>query len=116
VTHERNVEAIQRAGADFVLSYASFGAQTVFSIVRDKELVVLGEGVDLFHVPLPPSLTGRTLTEADIGARTGLNVIGVRVYGRMEANPHPDKKLVGGAELVALGSTAARERFRTTFA
>ncbi|MCH7473955.1 MAG: NAD-binding protein, partial [Gemmatimonadetes bacterium] len=28
VTHERNVEAIQRAGADFVLSYASLGVQT----------------------------------------------------------------------------------------
>ena len=33
VTHERNVEAIQRAGADFVLSYASLGVQTVYSIV-----------------------------------------------------------------------------------
>ena len=49
VTHERNVEAIQRAGADFVLSYASLGMQTVYSIVQGRELIVLGEGVDLFN-------------------------------------------------------------------
>ena len=28
ITHERNVEAIHRAGADFVLSYTSLGAET----------------------------------------------------------------------------------------
>ena len=44
VTHERNVEAIHRAGADFVLSYASLGVQTVYSIVQGRELVVLGWG------------------------------------------------------------------------
>jgi Trk K+ transport system NAD-binding subunit len=115
VTHERNVEAIQRAGADFVLSYASFGAQTVFSIVRGKELVVLGENVDLFYVPLPLSLVGRTLADAEIGARSGLNVIAVRVNGQMVTNPDANQTLVAGAELVALGSTTARERFHATF-
>ena len=115
VTHERNVEAIQRAGADFVLSYSSFGAQTVFSIVRDRELVVLGEGVDLFHMPLPTSLHGKTLAEAEIGARTGLNVIAIRVAGQVVTNPGPHRQLTGGSELVALGSTSARERFREAY-
>ena len=115
VTHERNVEAIQRAGADFVLSYASFGAQTVFSIVRGQELVVLGEGVDLFHVPLPDSLDGKTLAEAEIGARTGLNVIAVRQNGRVVTNPGANQTLERGTELVALGSTTARERFQEAY-
>ena len=98
-----------------MLSYASFGAQTVYSIVRDRELVVLGEGVDLFYLPLPPTLEGKTLAEADIGVRTGLNVIAIRARGQMETNPEPGRKLTPGIELVALGSTACRERFRTTF-
>ena len=115
VTHERNVEAIQRAGADFVLSYASLGVQTVFSIVQGRELVVLGEGVDLFYVPLPQSLAGKTLDEAGIGARTGLNVIGVRKDGQIATNLPPDQRLVKDSSLIALGSAEQRERFGTVY-
>ena len=114
-THERNVEAIQRAGADFVLSYASFGAQSLFSIVRGRELVVLGEGVDLFYVPLPDSLAGLSLAEADIGARTGLNVIGVEQDGQIVTNLPPDHRLAKGSTLITLGSAEQRERFGTVY-
>ncbi len=111
VTHERNVEAIQRAGADFVLSYASFGVQTVFSIVQGRELVMLGEGVDLFYVPLPPNVAGRTLAQLQIGSRTGLNVIGVQQDGQMVTDVPPDRQLATGSTLVALGSAEQRRRF-----
>ena len=114
-THERNVEAIQRAGADFVLSYGSFGIQTVFSIAQGRELVVLGEGLDLFYVPLPPSLKNKALAEAEIGARTGLNVIGLRENGRVVTNLSPDRKLAEGSALVVLGSAEQRERFSAVY-
>ena len=115
VTHERNVEAIQRAGADFVLSYASLGVQTVYSIVQGRELIVLGEGVDLFYVPLPPSLADKTLADAGIGARTGLNVIGVQKDGQIVTNLPPDQRLVKGSTLVALGSAEQRGRFSAVY-
>jgi len=115
VTHERNVEAIQRAGADFVLSYASLGVQMVYSIVQGRELVVLGEGVDLFYVPLPPSLADKTLADAGIGARTGLNVIGVQKDGQIVTNLPPNQRLVKGSMLVAMGSAEQRERFGTVY-
>jgi len=115
VTHERNVEAIQRAGADIVLSYASFGVQTVFSIVQGREFVMLGEGVDLFYVPLPPSLAGKTLAGAEIGARTGLNVIGVQKDGQIVTNLLPDQRLVKDSTLVVLGSAEQRERFGAVY-
>ena len=115
VTHERNVEAIQRAGADFVLSYASFGVQMVFSIVQGRELVMLGEGVDLFYVALPPSLAGKTLAQVEIGARTGLNVIGVQKDGQIVTNLLPDQRLVMGSTLVALGSADQRQRFGAVY-
>ena len=54
ITHERNVEAIHRAGADFVLSYTTLGVEAVMSLLRGYELVVLGEGVELFSIPVPP--------------------------------------------------------------
>ena len=59
ITHERNLGAIHRAGADFVLSYASLGAQAVFSILSGKGLLVLGEEVGLFSARVPRSLRGK---------------------------------------------------------
>ncbi|MCH7715830.1 MAG: NAD-binding protein [Gemmatimonadetes bacterium] len=115
VTHERNVEAIQRAGADFVLSYASLGVQTVFSIVQGRELIMLGEGVDLFYVPLPPALADKMLAEAEIGARTGLNVIALQKDGQIVTNLPPNQRLTEGSALVVLGSAEQRERFDAVY-
>ena len=115
VTHERNIEAIQRAGADFVLSYASLGVHSVLSIVQRRELVVLGEGVDLFHIPLPRGLAGRSLIEADIGARTGLNVIALLAAGDEVQLPSAQTRLAAGSTLIAVGAAEDRERFREAF-
>jgi len=115
VTHERNVEAIQRAGADFVLSYVSLGVQTVYSIMQGRELIVLGEGVVFFYLPIPQSLAGKTLADAEIGARIGLNVIGVQKDGQFITNLPPDQRLVEGSSLVALGSPEQRERFSAVY-
>ena len=71
VTHERNVEAIHRAGADFVLSYTTLGVESVMSLLRGYELVVLGEGVELFSVPVPPALRGTGLAEWGSGPGPG---------------------------------------------
>ncbi len=60
ITLERNIEAIHRAGADLVLSYAALGVDAAFSALMGRELTVLGEGMNLFSVKLPPSLAGRS--------------------------------------------------------
>jgi Trk K+ transport system NAD-binding subunit len=115
VTHKRNVEAIQRAGADFVLSYASFGIQTIFAIARGREATVLGEEINLFYITLPPSLDGKRLGETDIAARTGLIVIAIEKDGTVASGPGADHVLSAGSELVALGSVAQREVFESVF-
>ena len=115
VTHERNIEAIRRAGADFVLSYTSFGVQTVFSIVRGREIVVLGEDVNLFYIEVPTALAGKTLAEAEIGARTGLNVIAIQRNGRVDTELGRELRLPNDSELVALGSTEQRMRFSEAY-
>jgi Trk K+ transport system NAD-binding subunit len=115
VTHDRNVEAILRAGADFVLSYASLGVQTVYSIIQGHELIMMGEGVDLFYVPVPPSLADRMLAEAEIGARCGLNVIALEEDGQIVTKLPPDRRLGAGSTLVALGSAEQLERFGAVY-
>lgn len=115
VTHERNVEAIQRAGADFVLSYASLGVHSVLAIVQQRQLVVLGEGVDLFHIPVPRMLADCTLEDADISVRTGLNVIAMLQGTDTMCMVTPQTRLTSGCTLIAVGTTEEREQFRTLF-
>ena len=55
INHERNLEAIHRAGADSVLSYGTLGVQSLLSLVRGRETVIIGEGVDIFVEPVRPT-------------------------------------------------------------
>lgn len=115
ITHERNLEAIHRAGADFVLSYASLGAEHAFSLVRGRELILLGEQFELFAIPVPPALADRTLAESEIGDRTGLNVIAIQHGDEFTTNPTGATRLPEGGEMVMLGSAEQLERFHRAF-
>lgn len=115
VTHDRNVEAIHRAGANFVLSYSSLGARTIISELQERDVALLGEGVDLLEAPVPPSLEGRTLAESQIGAKTGLNVIALRTNDHVVTNPRAHAALMAGTELVMIGSIEQLKTFDQTF-
>lgn len=115
ITLERNIEAIHHAGADFVLGSASLGIETAFSLLMGKELIVLGEGVDLFSMPLPAELEGYTLAGSEIGARTALSVIAIQWDGKLITNPSATTILEPGMELVMFGSGAQRQRFLNEF-
>lgn len=76
--YDRNFEAIHRAGADFVLGETALSVRMTLSVLHERELIVIGEGVDVFVTPVPPSLAGKKLADSGIGAQTGLNVIGLQ--------------------------------------
>ena len=115
ITHDRNLEAIHRAGADFALSYSSLGVEAVMSLLEGHELVILGEGVDLFTVRLPPSLERKTLAETGIGSRTGLSVVAVQQDGQQVTSLHASMRLEPGAQLIMLGSVRQRRAFDDAF-
>ena len=115
ITHHRTLGTIHRAGADFVLSYASLGAQAVMSVLRGNELLVLGEDLDVFTVPAPRSLLGKTLAETEIGARTGLTVIGLDRDGEVATDLTADTVLTPGTALVMLGDATQRTDFVRAF-
>lgn len=115
VTHDRNVEAILRAGADFVLSYASLGAEAIFSRLRGHELVILGEGVDLFTRTVPDALAGKTLKDGAIGSLTGLCVMALQIGDEFTTELHSDTVLPRDAVLVMMGSLEQRAAFTETY-
>lgn len=116
ITHERNLEAIHRAGADFVLSSTSLGVKSVLSVLQDRELVIVGEGFDLFAVPVPPSLAEKTLAASGIGAKTGLNVIGIEQDDAVKTTPSATTRLAPGTKLLMLGTLEQRREFAKAFA
>lgn len=83
--------------------------------MRGRELVLLGEQFELFALPVPSALAGKTLAESSIGDRTGLNVIALQEGGEFATNPTGSHRLLGDSELVMLGSAAQLERFHEEF-
>lgn len=115
VTHERNVEAIHRAGADFVLSYTTIGIEAVMSLLRGYPPVLLGEGIELFEVPMPASLARKPLRASGIGSRTGLSVVALQHGENMVTQLTSETILPAGAQLLMLGSSEQRRKFDETF-
>ena len=71
-----------------MLSYTTLGVESVMSLLRGYELVVLGEGVELFSIAVPPSLRGRRLADSGIGSAHRHERGGARSrrYARHEAD------------------------------
>lgn len=115
ITHERNLNAIHRAGSDFVLSYAPLGAESMISLIQGREPVVIGEGVELFNVRVSSKLAGQTLAESRIGEDTGLVVLAVRSEEDTNVNPLPTTVLPSDVKLTVLGTIEQFQKFKEKF-
>ena len=114
-TLERNVATLHRAGADFVMSYASMGANAVFNVLEKGDVVMLAEGLDVFRHRVPRSLVGRALADTGIRESTACSVVALEVEGAAVINPPPETTLPAGAELILIGTTEAERRFVQQF-
>ncbi len=112
-TLEHNVSTLHRAGADFVMSYASMGANAVYNILAQGDVVMVAEGLDVFRVDVPPRLVGKTLEESGIRAHTGCSVVALETAkDETIINPPADLPLPGsGAELILVGTTESQREF-----
>jgi Trk K+ transport system NAD-binding subunit len=112
---ERNVAPLHRAGSDFVMSYASMGANALFNLLQRSDLLMIAEGLDVFKVPVPAQLAGKTLAEADLRHKTGCSVIGIDSHEKTMTNPSPDSVLPGEGEIVLIGTPAGETEFLKLF-
>jgi Trk K+ transport system NAD-binding subunit len=115
ISRDRNLEAIHRAGADYVLSQATLAVRTILAQLLGRELVLLGEGVELYAEDLPALLAGRRLDELQIRERSGLNVVAVERQGVPQA-VDPEAELQAGSRLYLLGTTEQLGKYREAFA
>jgi voltage-gated potassium channel len=110
-TLARNVPTLHRAGADFVMSYASMGANAILTLLDRSEVLMVAEGLDVFRVPVPRELDGRTLAEADIRRKTGCTVVAWQVGEETTLNPAPHVPMPDNAELILIGTAEAEATF-----
>jgi Trk K+ transport system NAD-binding subunit len=115
ISRDRNLEAIHRAGADYVLSQATLAVRTAMAQLLGRELVLLGEGVELYAEDLPEALAGRSLTDAQIRERSGLNVVAVEKHGVPTA-VDPEAELMAENRLYLLGTSEQLKAFREAYA
>lgn len=111
VALERNVSTMHRAGADFVLSYASVGATEAWNAIREDSTLLLAEGLVVFRVAMPAELAGHPLQATDIPRQTGCSVIGVRRDGVWVTTLDPAAPLPAGADMLLIGDEHSEERF-----
>jgi Trk K+ transport system NAD-binding subunit len=108
---DRNVSTLHRAGADFVISNASLGANIIFNFLRNEDTLLLTEGLNIFHLKAPESLVGKTLLESGIRERTGCTVIAISRDGKMSINPEAKTVIKEDDELVLIGTFDAEKSF-----
>ncbi len=110
-TLERNLGTMHRAGSDYVMSYASMGANTIINLLKRSDILMVAEGLDLIKVKVPKQLVGRTLSESSIRKETGCTVIAVNADDNMFINPEPGMVLPAGAEIILIGTVDAEDKF-----
>lgn len=108
---DRNVSTLHRAGADYVMSYASTGANSAFNLLQQDSLLMLAQGLDVFLAPVPPELVGRTLAESHFRQRTGCSVIAIEHLNTWNAHPAPDSVLRAADQLLLVGDAQSEQRF-----
>jgi Trk K+ transport system NAD-binding subunit len=108
---ERNVDTLHRPGADFVLFYASIGSSTILNYLNLSSILMLAEGLDVFQVPTPPALAGKTIAASGIRPQTGCTVVALETGGATVVNSPVDTVLTSGSQMILIGSDEAEERF-----
>jgi len=112
---ERNVATLHRAGADFVLSYASMGASTIMNLLNRDSILMVTEGLDVFEVEVPESLISKSIAEAKIRQLTDCTVVALEQDGIMTVNPDPHLPLPAHAKMVLIGTVASENCFLKRF-
>ena len=115
-TLERNVAPLHRAGSDMVISSASMGANALFNLLKRSDLLMIAEGLNVFKLPVPKQLKGKSLREAAIRRRTGCSVIGIDEEHSTMTHPDPDTILPEDGEIVLIGDVESETRFLYEFA
>ena len=116
-SYERNVDTMQRAGSDFVLSYSSMSASTIFNILEGQDVITIAEGMNIFNHRIESnSLAGKTILNSGIRQKTECTIVAIQCPDDgMKISPDPTHRLEKGQELILIGSPKHEAEFLKLF-
>ena len=110
-TLDRNVSTLHRAGADFVMSYASMGSNAIFNILQRDEVLMIAEGLNVFRMEIPTKMIGKSIQETDIRRNTGCSIIAINQGDGLLINPDPAVTMNANSEIILIGSQESEKIF-----
>jgi K+/H+ antiporter YhaU regulatory subunit KhtT len=87
----------------------------MLNLLKRGEILMLAEGLDLFKLPVPKSLAGKTVVEAQVRERSGVSIVAVVQGDQIQVNPDPKAPLPEQADILVIGSEEAEARFLDIF-
>lgn len=114
-THDRNVSTLHRAGADFVLSYASMGSNAIFNFLDGDDILMVAEGLHIAETNVPAQLQGKTLAQAAIPKRTECQVVALRRGEIVDTHLSADSVLHPDGRMILVCTPESEQRFLKEF-
>ncbi len=115
LTLERTVPLLHKAGCDFVLSYASMGANGIFNMLRSGSILMIAEGLDVFKVQVPSSLARKSLKKIQARDLGGCSIVGIVSDGTITLHPDSATILTPSSSLILIGTLEHERRFFDLF-
>lgn len=112
---DRTVELLYGAGCDFVMSYASMGANSIFNLLQKGNILMIAEGVDIFRVDVPRKLSGKTISESSVREKSGCSIVALALKDDIKINPDPSMLIEEGQSIILIGNVEAETKFFNQF-
>ena len=109
-----SVPKLYRAGAGYVLALSTVSGRMLASHLLDEDVLRPESQVELVRITAP-RLSGRTLADADVRARTGCTVVAIERDGEMRGDVGPDTVIGEDDTVVIAGTDDAVARFSEQF-
>jgi Trk K+ transport system NAD-binding subunit len=109
-----SISKLYRAGAEYVLSLATVSGRMLASNLLDEDVISPDTQIEIVRTRAP-ALSGRSLQEADVRARTGCTVIAADRNGHLLTDVGPDFVVQPTDDLVVAGSDEDVNLFNELF-
>ena len=73
-----HVRQLYAAGADFVVSHSSVGANILANMIEGRKTIFLTEGINIFWRKTPSSLAGKTLASSQLNSLTNATLVAIQ--------------------------------------
>jgi Trk K+ transport system NAD-binding subunit len=105
-----SIKKLYRAGAEYVLALATVSGRLLASNLLDEEVIAPEAQLEIVRTTAP-ALTGRSLAEADVRARTNCTVIAAERDGELITDVGPDFVVRTDDSLIVAGPDRDVNRF-----